>query len=330
MRHLTVLATTAALVFVATPVGTLSAKESDADKLVAIEVDKAGPDFAVQGEYAGTTKGGKKLGIQVIALGDASFRAVLLAGGLPGDGWDGKSRVEAEGKTADGKTSFGEHGSIANDEFTGSEGGDAFALKKVHRESPTMGAKPPAGAVVLFDGSNTDAWNKGKIETVGGEKCLAFGAETKKNFTSYVLHVEFREPFKPFARSQERGNSGIYIHHTYEIQVLDSFGLKPEFNDIGSLYREVTPLLNMCFPPLSWQTYDIDWQGPGFDAAGKKTKNAQVTVKLNGVLVQDKLEVKSGTGANKTKPETPAGGPLWLQDHNNPVYFRNVWLQEKP
>jgi hypothetical protein len=327
MRHLPLLAC------LAIAAASAAAEKAD-EKFVATEADKAGPDFAVQGEYAGATKAGKQLGIQVIALGDHEFRAVFEPGGLPGAGWDGKTRVEVEGKTAGGKTTFGEsgwHGEIAGGEFTGAaEGGDSFTLKQVHRESPTLGAKPPAGAVVLFDGSNVDAWDHGKIETVAGEKCLAFGAETKKEFTSYQLHVEFREPFKPFARSQERGNSGIYIHHTYEIQVLDSFGLKPEFNDIGSLYREVPPLLNMGLPPLSWQTYDIDWQGPRFDAAGKKTANAVVTVKLNGVVVQDKLEVKSGTGANKAKPETPKGGKLWLQDHGNPVYYRNVWLVEHP
>jgi hypothetical protein len=86
----------------------------------------------------------------------------------------------------------------------------------------------------------------------------------------------------------------------------------------------------MCLPPLAWQTYDIDFQGPKFDTAGKKTGNAMVTVRLNGVLVQEKLEIEHGTGANKAKPETPAGGPLWLQDHQNPVFFRNVWLLEKP
>jgi hypothetical protein len=85
----------------------------------------------------------------------------------------------------------------------------------------------------------------------------------------------------------------------------------------------------MCFPPLSWQTYDIDFSGPKFDAGGKKTGNARVTVKLNNVAVQNDLEIESGTGANKKKAETPAGGPLWLQDHGNPVFFRNVWLLEK-
>ncbi len=290
---------------------------------------QAGPDFAIQGEYVGT-KGKAKLGVQVIAFGDGKFRAVVLPGGLPGDGWIGKDSIESEGTAANGKVTFAGLGEIVGDTLTGKSGDDAVELKKVMRVSPTMGAKSPAGALVLFDGSNIDAWDgKGKIETIAGEKLLACGPETKRNFTSYQLHLEFRTPFKPKGQGQDRGNSGVYIHHTYEIQILDSFGLKPEKNYAGALYTVVAPSINMCFPPLSWQTYDIDFQGPKFDNAGKKTGNARVTVKLNNVIVLDNLEIESGTGANKKKPETPAGGPLWLQDHGNPVFFRNVWLLEK-
>jgi hypothetical protein len=312
------------------------AGESGAEKDMAIEVAKAGPDYQVQGEYLGTCAG-KPLAAQVIAHGGGTFLAVFEPGGFPGDGWDGTTRIEVDGKSGDAdKTSadFDKHdykGKISAGSFTGTNPDKAaFTLKKVNRVSPTSGLKPPAGALVLFDGSNMEAWNTTKIEILDGEKVLAYNAETKKKFTSYQLHVEFREPFKPYGRGQDRGNSGIYIHHTYEIQVLDSFGLKPENNLCASLYTVIPPLVNAEYPPLSWQTYDIDWQGPGFDAAGVKTRNAALTVKLNGVLVQDKIEVKGGTGANKAKAETPAGGPLWLQDHHNPVYFRNIWLLEKP
>ena len=311
----------------------LGMAEANPEHLVATTVSAAGPDYVIQGEYLGTA-GGKQLGVQVIAYGDGAFHAVFEPGGLPGEGWNGTERIEVDGKTAGGTTTFGQsgyHGVIADGTFTGTTAaGAAFALKKVARTSPTMGAKPPAGAIVLFDGTGTDAWNNGRIETIEGEKCLAFGAETKKDFTSYHIHLEFRLPFKPFARGQERGNSGIYIHHTYEIQVLDSFGVVPQNNDIGSLYTVVPPLINACYPPLTWQTYDIDWQGPKFDAAGKKTGDAAVTVRLNGIIVQDHTDVKCGTGANKKKAETPQGGPLWLQDHHNPVFYRNIWLEEKP
>jgi hypothetical protein len=324
------------LLLVAT-LGTMAAAgESNAEKDMAIEVAKAGPDFQIQGEYLGTM-GGKPLAAQVIATGGGVFKAVFEPGGFPGDGWDGTTHIEVSGKSGEDKATaaFDEHdykGKISAGAFSGTDAaGAAFTLKKVNRVSPTNGLKPPAGALVLFDGSNMDAWNTTKIETLDGEKVLAYGAETKKKFTSYQLHVEFREPFKPYGRGQDRGNSGIYIHHTYEVQVLDSFGIaKPDNNDIASLYTVIPPLVNSSYPPLSWQTYDIDWQGPAFDAKGAKTRNAVLTVKLNGVLVQDKIEVKSGTGANKKKEETPQGGPLWLQDHHNPVYFRNIWLVEKP
>jgi len=309
------------------------AGDGQGDKLVAIDRDKAGDDFLIQGEYLGAAHG-KPFAAQVIALGDGKFTAVMEPGGLPGAGWDGTTRIEVAGSRSADKVMFSQsdiQGTISATVFSGTcDNGTPFSLKRTVRISPTAGAKPPSGALVLYNGSTADAWSNGKIETIDGERVLAFGAETKKNFTSYFLHVEFILPFKPYAREQERGNSGIYIHHTYELQVLDSFGQKPEIDGIGSLYTVVTPLVNACYPPLSWQTYDIDWQGPKFDASGKKTANAMVTAKLNGIMVQDHTEVKSGTGANKNKPETPKGGPLWLQDHNNPVYFRNIWLLEKP
>jgi hypothetical protein len=297
-----------------------------------IELDQAGPDYAVQGEYL--SEGKPALGAQVIANGKGTFTAVILPGGLPGAGWDGKTRQELNGQTSGAETTFtGDAGKVAITAgtltFTGADG-KALTLKKTQRVSPTMGAKPPAGAVVLFDGTNVDAWDaKAKIETVGGEKLLGSGPETKAKFTSYQLHVEFRTPFKPSVKGQDRGNSGVYIHHTYEFQVLDSFGLVPEKNYTGSLYTLVAPLVNACFPPLTWQTYDIEFNGPQFDAAGMKTKNAHATVKLNGITVQDDLDIPHGTGANKTRAETPQGGPLWLQDHQNPVFFRNVWLMPK-
>ena len=307
-------------------------KEKAAPGLVATEVAQAGPDYVVQGEYL--SEGKPALGVQVIATGKGTFTAVILPGGLPGAGWDGKTRQELNGQTSGAETAFaGDAGKAVISAgvltYTAADG-KGLMLKKVERVSPTIGLKPPAGAVILFDGSNVDAWDaKGKIETIGGEKLLATGPETKAKFTSYQLHLEFRTPFKPSAKGQDRGNSGVYIHHTYEFQVLDSFALVPENNFAGSLYTMVPPLVNACFPPLKWQTYDIDFSGPQFDADGKKAKNARATVKLNGITVQDDLEIPHGTGANKKRPELPEGGPLWLQDHANPVFFRNIWLMPK-
>ncbi len=324
----------AALAFMVSPNGNAAEKKdavkdkSAAEKQMALTPETAGPDFAVMGEYVGTVDG-VALGAQVIALGDGQFTAVLLPGGLPGAG-NTTLRSEMTGTRTDDITTFageGGKGSIKGTAFTGTDAaGKTFTLTKTQRQSPTLGAVAPAGAIILFDGSNTDAWDKGSKDDAG---FLKVGAITKQKLTSFSLHLEFRLPFKPFGRGQDRCNSGVYIHQTYEFQVLDSFGLPLANNHTGSLYTVLAPKLNMVFPPLTWQTYDIDFTGPGFDAEGKKNRNARATVRLNGVVVQDDIEIQNGTGANKKRPELPEGGNLLLQDHGNPVVFRNIWLVAK-
>ena len=292
-----------------------------------IDPSKAGPDFAVQGEYTGDITGKGKLGAQVIALGDGSFTAVFETGGLPGDGWDGSPRITAEGKTEGDKTTLtGTYSAtIANGVLTGkTDKGDAFELKRVERVSPDEGEKPPAGAIVLFDGTNVDAWDAmGKMDD---RHLLQWGTRSKQKFQSFTLHVEFLLPYKPFARDQARGNSGIYIQDRYEIQILDTFGHPEEFNGCASTYRQTSPKLNMCYPPLRWQTYDINFTAPKWDADGKKTANAHVTVRHNGVVVQDNTELPTKTGAGK--PEGVEPGPIQLQEHHNPVFYRNIWIVE--
>lgn len=288
--------------------------------------ESAGPDYADQGEYANDWGGA-----QVIALGDSKFRLVIYKDGLPGAGWDGERRPEVEGKREGDRIVFAPTDSgmkhhIAKGVLTTvTPNGDEYTMAKTERRSPTLGAKPPKGALVLFDGSNTDAWaNPHRDEK---RNLLAAGTKTKRNFTNFTLHVEFLLPFKPAGRGQDRGNSGIYIHDRYEIQILDSFGLKGEANECGALYAQAKPSVNMCLPPLTWQTYDIDFTSTEFDPAGQKTKPAIVTVKHNGVTIHDRYEIKNKTGGGK--PEAPGGGPLQLQGHGNPVFFRNLWLVEK-
>ena len=182
---------------------------------------------------------------------------------------------------------------------------------------------PPSGAIILFDGKDTEQWKKGQMDD---RKLLGSGTETTKPFGSFTMHAEFRTPFRPAARSQGRGNSGIYIQRRYEVQVLDSFGLSGEANECGGLYKQVRPLVNMALPPLTWQTYDIDFSAARFDGE-KKIRNALISVRHNGVVIHDALALKNKTGAGRK--EGPAPGPIYLQGHGNPVFYRNIWIVEK-
>lgn len=148
---------------------------------------------------------------------------------------------------------------------------------------------------------------------------------TKQKFKDFQLHVEFKVPYMPEAHGQERGNSGIGLLATYEIQVLDSLGFKePGSGDCGAVYSQFAPLVNACKPPLQWQSYDISFHSAVFDADGKVTQKPHVTVFQNGICVQNNQEINGGTGigGRKDVPE----GPIILQFHNNTVQFRNVWI----
>jgi hypothetical protein len=132
----------------------------------------------------------------------------------------------------------------------------------------------------------------------------------------------------PKASGQGRGNSGVYLQNRYEVQVLDSFGLKGENNEAGGIYSKHKPRVNMAFPPLTWQTYDIDFMAARWDAEGEKTANARITVRHNGVLVQDNVEIDKETTSAGMK-DGPGPGPIQLQNHGNPVAYRNIWIVEK-
>ena len=134
-------------------------------------------------------------------------------------------------------------------------------------------------------------------------------------------------PYRPFDRGQGRGNSGVYHQGRYETQVLDSFGLEGKMNEAGGIYSIAHPKLNMCLPPLRWQTYDVDLTSAIFED-GKKVKDGLMTVKLNGVIVQENIKLKKHTTAAPVK-EGPDPGPIYLQNHGNPVFYRNIWIIEK-
>ena len=204
------------------------------------------------------------------------------------------------------------------------------------QESP---GKPPSDAVLLFDGTNLDQWaskdespapwkvENGYLEVVPKTGYI----HTKKPFGDCQLHVEFSEPVPPKGESQDRGNSGVFLMGDYEIQVLDSYDNKTYADgQASSVYGQYPPLVNPARPPGQWQTYDIVFHGPRFDPQGKLLRPARVTVLYNGVLVQDNVEL-TGPTAHKARPPYKLGpdkAPLALQDHGNPVRFRNIWIRE--
>ena len=288
-------------------------------------------DFHIQGEYSGnvTHPDGwyRAVGLQVVALGAGKFDALWSRGGLPGNGYDGSTRIKLSGQRAGDKVVLAgegwtvelQPGYAASVKSTG--GAIVGHLSPMHRYSLTAGAAPPANAIVLFDGKNTDRLKNAKVTADG---LLEIGCETKEPVQNFSLHAEFRTPYMPYARGQARGNSGFYLQKRYEVQVLDSFGLELQFNDCASLYRFKAPDLSMSFPPLSWQTYDIDFTAPKFDADGKRIAKGRITVRHNGVVVHNNLELENKTGGGSIEGPNPQ--PILFQNHSNPVHFRNVWL----
>ena len=287
------------------------------------------PDFAIQGEYEG--EAGKKIGLQVVALGGGKFDLKMLRGGLPGNGWDGKGVTKGSAERVDQAVKFsgGLDGKIADGKAIIAIEGTEVTLAKVVRKSATLGAKPPEGAVVLFGGPDDVAkWDNGKVMKLSdGEFLAASGTRTKEKFGAFTAHVEFRLAYMPEFRGQGRSNSGFYMQDRYETQVLDSFGLSGENNECGGIYQQFKPLVNMCFPPMTWQTYDIEFTPAVFEG-DKRVKPATATIKHNGVTIHDAIELKGPNGGNGLK-ENAMPGPFQIQNHGDPVVFRNIWAVEK-
>ena len=196
---------------------------------------------------------------------------------------------------------------------------------------------PPSDAVVLFDGTNLSKWKgrdgdaKWKVENGYMEVVAKTGdIETRDHFGDCQLHLEWAAPAEVVGDSQGRGNSGVFLIGRYEIQVLDGYNNLTYADGITSaIYGQYPPLVNACRKPGEWQTYDICFVAPRFDG-DKLVSPAQITVIHNGVLVHHRQAALGPTGhrnlSSYDKPHPPIG-PLRLQDHGNPVRYRNIWIR---
>jgi hypothetical protein len=191
---------------------------------------------------------------------------------------------------------------------------------------------PPSDAVILFDGVDTNAWNNAETWSVtDGFLIVGKGMiSTKEAFGDCQLHVEWSSPLPAEGTGQGRGNSGVFFG-PYEIQVLDSFENATYFDgQAAAIYKQTPPLVNVMRKPGEWNSYDIIWNTPRFDAEGALTEPATVTVLHNGVLVQNNFELLGDTPFNRPpryRPHPPEL-PIRLQDHRNPVRFRNIWVRK--
>jgi hypothetical protein len=196
---------------------------------------------------------------------------------------------------------------------------------------------PPSDAVVLFDGRNLEQWESAKGGPAGWRVADGFmevvaktgNIRTRQHFGDIQLHLEWAAP-QPAGDSQSRGNSGVFLMGRYEIQILDCYD-NPTYTDgtTGGIYGQFPPLVNACCPPGAWQVYDIIWKAPRFDG-DRLVSPAAVTVLHNGVLLHHHCTIQGST-RHKVAAEYVAHepvGPIELQDHGNPVRFRNIWLRQ--
>ncbi|MFW6125234.1 MAG: 3-keto-disaccharide hydrolase [Pirellulales bacterium] len=316
-----------------------------------LPADEESPPDPVMGNWEGTWQSDEevsgKLTAQIIALGEGKYggtffaevdqETLVLPVTLTRTGQETISLEGTAGRVEEQGVEYKVSGTVENAELEGrysnNETAGRIQLQRVFKKSPTLGAAPPEGALVLFDGSTLDNWQgpgggparwklvDGAMEVVPGSGDII----TKDKFTDFRLHLEFRTPFMPKARGQGRGNSGVYLQGRYEVQVLDSFGLEGRDNECGGIYRQHRPSQNACLPPGQWQTYDITFRAPRTDDDGQVTEPARLTVVHNGITIHDDAELSGptfgGLGGRVSEP-----GPILLQDHGNLVRYRNIWL----
>jgi hypothetical protein len=296
----------------------------------------AGP---FMGEYEGTFHADKKVALKavgkVVDEGD-NYRIVLCT--TPETPIDQGAFVELSGPAGESEMDFSDRAGgyqwqvqIRDGNLTAkSEYGQYFELRKIESKSPNAGAKPPANAVVLLAyepgrAPEMSAWTNTQWQALE-DGCMQItpgkGANrTKQQFGDIQqLHIEFKLPLEPRARGQGRANSGVYLADTYEVQVLDSFGLTHTSGDCGGIYNVARARVNVCLPPEVWQTYDITFRAPRLDENGNMKELPRITVIHNGVKIHDDLEIPMARHRVR--------GALQLQDHSHPIQYRNIWLVE--
>jgi len=307
------------------------------------DMTPSSPVDTLMGEYGGTLAlGGVKgpgLG-QVIPEGGGKYRVALMRGLWQTDPKVKQFRVDLTGQVGDdGRVKLkgeGWTGLLVGQKMLSAraENGDTFDGEWRVRTSPTLGAKPPAGAIVLLPFKegvkpSLDEWtNKSWKPLESGAMEVGRGTNfTVRKFASGRFHVEFRCPYEPTRRGQGRGNSGVYFQKRYEVQVLESFGLRSRSNDCGSIYRVANTRINACLPPLEWQTYDVEFTAAKFGADGKIVRGPKMTVRHNGILTHKDQALPGKTTAAAASGNIDKDS-LMLQDHGNKVQYRNIWVVE--
>ncbi|RFC45455.1 MAG: protein of unknown function (DUF1080) [Verrucomicrobia bacterium] len=352
------------------PAQTLTPETEAATKKL-FDAQAIGVELKFQGEYVGKD-GEKSVGAQVVARGGKSFHALVLDGGLPGEGWNGETYGLLEsGVLSDGRAEFrsptdeGVSAVLDENGLTLKRGGRLIRLQRVERKSATLGQQPPAGAIVLFGGAspNMDAFEERKdIEGMTAptmfEGHMLAGAVTKRQFRDYRLHVEFMTDWEPQNIPWRRADAGIYMLSRYEVAIGDSFGFDFDLSGAtsphrgrllderstsskfpvakntnaprvcGSVFTYPSKVPNSCLPPLVWQTLDIEFTAPRFDANGKKTSKAELSVDLNGHKTVERQEVNGPTPHGFKGPET-SDGPIWFEAFGRRVLYRNIWVLER-
>jgi hypothetical protein len=223
-----------------------------------------------------------------------------------------------------------------NKNYTG-----GFTLKREEKKVESLGMKPLPAAVVLFDGKTFNHWRRLDDEKIAWEivddamrinpstklkgEIIKSHLVSKQTFKSAQIHLEYRTPFMPGTRDQDRGQSGLFLNGCYEIQILDSFGVDASDEVAGAIFKRKAPTQNVSLPPREWQALDITYQGPKFGEDGKIKMAGEITVIHNDVMVLDRIRVQEPTDGAIRKPSTEPSG-LILQDAGHSVEFRNIWL----